>query len=368
MSGKLNIHRIQFSNFHTFLEKAEVSFVLESKDVDACQGFASRAVENVYLSPAVTIAGSDDGCANSIKPLMFVADFLSSGCGEGKRVCGLRTHPSSKGRRGKIGLEFELNENFYRYALEFLNNKVVFESLHVRKGRRFASIFVREVYGRLNDVKTTGFGISGEALKNARLNGSLIPFAAELGSPLANELVAAFSVVAASKNWSSPSDILPADVTAAAEFFARNDSLRKQMSSFFAGINIGFDDIFLKRKEFIVGCGLAKELYVPYGIRFTDLDKASQSVRPLWVENRDILTIFVQLSRLLPVLNEGGVAIMDRFDDGISGKVFPDLIDLFLKQDSNPHGAQLLFTAKSLDVLKCMRASQIYLIKGQTRH
>lgn len=368
MSHTLNIHRIQFSNFHTFLEKAEVSFVIDSSDVDACQGFASKAVENVYLSPAVTIAGSDDGCVNSIKPLMFVADFISSGCGESGQVCGLRTHPSSKGRRGKINLDFELNESFYRYALEFLNNKVVFESLHVKKGKRFSSVFVREVYGTLNDVKTTGFGIPGDELKNTRLNGSLLPFAAALGDPLANELVSAFSVVAASKNWSSPSDILPADVTAAAEFFAKNDALRKQMSSFFAGINIGFDDVFLKRKEFVVGGGLAKELYVPYGIKFTDLDKTSQSVRPLWVENRDILTIFVQLSRLLPVLNDGGVAIMDRFDDGVSDKVFPGLVNLFMKQDSNPHGAQLLFTAKSLDVLKCMRASQIYLIKGQTCH
>ena len=366
MNNKLTIHKVKFSNFQTFLDETEISFLLERKDVDACGGFASRAENNIYLSPAITVAGGEQSRFNSIKPLACLANFISSISGiSADSAISLSTHPLSREPHGSIVLDFELNKKLYRYVLEFGNNRVFFESLHVKSSKFFSYVFVRDAKTSLvdNTIKVAKFGVTEKTLRYTSPNVSVIATAAERGSPLAQKLVAEFSALAASNNVVRPSDILPADILAAANMFAWNDVLRRQMSDFLVSLDSELLDVSIEKHQYNLSDGQTSELYIPYAVRCSAVAGKEHKVQPLWGESRDTLAVFVLLSRLLPVLHDGGVVMVDCLDDGVPDEILPSLLDLFLNQDTNPHGAQLLFTANSMELLKSLQAKQIYLMR-----
>lgn len=362
MNGAFKVHRVNFSNFCTFRDDAEISFVLGTDNVEVCGGLASWAVDDVYLSPVITVAGSNRGLFNSIRPLISVARFVS---GMPIPLPGdeveFHTHPLSENENGEVVVVFELGGKLYRHVLMFESDKIVFEALYVKTSKLFSCVFARDVVS--GDVKVSKFGVTATQLKSTRQNCSIVAAAAELGSPLAQALVSAFSPVAASDGFARPADVLPADILTASRIFAENEALRQQLVSFLSTQNEFLVDVVFEKKQYDFDKIGERELFIPFGVKRIASACQESCIQPLWNESRDLLAVFVQLSRVLPILQKGGVAVMDRLDEGVPDETLPFVIDLFLKKDTNPHGAQLLFTANCLDVLKCMHASQIYMIR-----
>ncbi|SFO06278.1 hypothetical protein SAMN05660284_02834 [Formivibrio citricus] len=367
MDSKLRIHRIKFSNFHTFLDATEISFSLDRETGEVCGGVVSSVLDGAYLSPVITVAGSERGRANSTKPLTLAAGFIS-----GKRLesfgngMSFRTHPFAAKKSGSIAIEFELNDFLYRYVVEFNGIRVVFESLQVKTSKFFSCVFEKDARRSAihYDLKTKNFGVTEVALRTAQSGYSIIANAAALGSSLAQSIVSAFSGIARCRDFSAPADILPSDVLAAADVFSGNERLRRQMASFISGMDEKLDDVVLEKHQYFFNDGSVSEKHIPYCVRRMPGESDKSRIQPLWNEHRDVLIMFVQLARVLPVLHRGGLIIMDRLDEGGGEEYLPSFVELFLHRDTNPHGAQLLFTANSLDVLKCVHASQIYLVRG----
>lgn len=367
MSSKFKIHKVKFSNFHTFLDDAEISFVLDEKNHAMCGGVKSCTADDIYLSPVITIAGSERGRRNSIKPLIFVAEFISGRSSEVfSGEARFRTHPFSMSGCGSVVILFELNEKIYRYVVEFKNGRVNFESLHVKTSKLFSCVFEKNARKSLvhSEIKVAKLGLSEERLKSITSNISIVSASAEMGSSLGKDLVSAFSGIARCEQFSRPEDIIPSDVLNAADVFFEHEGLRRKMVSFLSAMDQSLMDIVFEKNRYDFGENCVRELNIPYMVRRASWTSKTPHTQPIWHENRDVLTVFVQLSRVLPALDCGGVVVMDRLDEGVPDETLPSIIELFLQQDTNPQGAQLLFTANSLDVLKCMQANQIYLIRG----
>jgi len=77
---------------------------------------------------------------------------------------------------------------------------------------------------------------------------------------------------------------------------------------------------------------------VRYSLRFSD-------------ESSGTKALFKKLNIYSLVLNSGGFLAMDEFDTHLHAMVLPVLIDLFQNPETNPHGAQLLFTAHNTEVI-----------------
>jgi uncharacterized protein len=72
---------------------------------------------------------------------------------------------------------------------------------------------------------------------------------------------------------------------------------------------------------------------------------------------------FVLLSRLLPVLEGGGIAVIDEFESDMHPHMLAPILDLFANPSTNPHHAQLLFTSHSMEVLHLLPKSHVTLVE-----
>ena len=64
--------------------------------------------------------------------------------------------------------------------------------------------------------------------------------------------------------------------------------------------------------------------------------------RPLMAEWRGTQALFVLLRYILPVLETGGVAVIDEFETGLHSHVVKYVVELFYSKKTNPKGAQLI--------------------------
>jgi uncharacterized protein len=80
-------------------------------------------------------------------------------------------------------------------------------------------------------------------------------------------------------------------------------------------------------------------------------------------ESRGTQAAFVLLSRLIPVLVDGGMAVIDEFESDLHPHMLAPILDLFANPATNPHHAQLLFTSHSMEVLNLLPKSQVILVE-----
>ena len=70
---------------------------------------------------------------------------------------------------------------------------------------------------------------------------------------------------------------------------------------------------------------------------------------------------------ILPVLESGGMAIIDEIDNDLHPHLLPHLIDLFKFEHTNPHQAQLIFSCHTPEVLNILKKHQIYLVQKENQ-
>lgn len=69
------------------------------------------------------------------------------------------------------------------------------------------------------------------------------------------------------------------------------------------------------------------------------------------------------LGLILPVLHNGGIAVIDELDNDLHPHLFPEILNLFRSSHTNPHNAQLIFTCHTPEVFNILNKHQIYLVE-----
>ncbi len=65
----------------------------------------------------------------------------------------------------------------------------------------------------------------------------------------------------------------------------------------------------------------------------------------------------------LPVLTDGGMAVIDEMESDLHPHLIPLLLDIFVDKDSNPKRAQLIFTCHHVEILNHLAKEQIFLVE-----
>lgn len=362
------IHKASFTNFQVFSGGAEISFVIDKNNESLCDGFSSQAVDGLSISPVIVIAGGRSSSVSSVKPLLFLAAFIS-GCLSTTSKGGINCDSISMIDSGTAFMEFEFEKKLYRYVLELRGGEIFFESLHVKSSKCFSCVFVRrqsdsKLYDDVrigNSENIENFKSHKKQLRSIPKRVSVIAAAEHCGSPLARRMVFQFSNLAASGDMLRSHDVLPADVLVAADSFSNSDILRKQMVSLLAMLDPNLQDIQIKAIKYFVNSDNEKKLHIPCSVRKIKAVNDETCVNPLWAESRTMLAAFVQLSRLLPVLLHGGVAIVGEADALGCSDFLKHVVGLFMRKETNPCGAQILLITNSLDVLKYVHISNVYM-------
>jgi AAA15 family ATPase/GTPase len=86
-------------------------------------------------------------------------------------------------------------------------------------------------------------------------------------------------------------------------------------------------------------------------------------VIPFLVESSGTQSAFVLLSRLLPALEIGGLAVIDEFENDLHPHMLEPILELFASPVTNPHNAQIIFTCHAVEVLNLIHKSQVMLVQ-----
>jgi len=63
------------------------------------------------------------------------------------------------------------------------------------------------------------------------------------------------------------------------------------------------------------------------------------------------------------VLENGGLAVIDEFENDLHPLMLEPILDLFANPETNPQGAQLIFSTHAVEVLNLLEKSQVMLVE-----
>lgn len=61
--------------------------------------------------------------------------------------------------------------------------------------------------------------------------------------------------------------------------------------------------------------------------------------------------LYLRLGTYWRILQQGGLMVMDEFDTNLHPEILPLIVDLFLNEETNPNGAQFIFTSHNLEII-----------------
>lgn len=361
------LHTLRFSNFFSFADETEISFVLDARSKGEESGFPSVATEH-QLSKLLAVVGPNGaGKTNIIKALDFVCWFVTSSFFMAPdESLAVRPHMFAKSRASHFELEFEAGGKLYRYALALNRERVLSESLRLKTSRAFSTLFSRtwdEATGT-ESIQQRGFGLPQKQAEKVKPLASLISLAEQFGVEAAHAIVEVLS--------RRHSNVGPVgrqgfqgtpDVLGAAKFFADSETYRSAMAKLLNQWDFGLKDVRLETMH-AMSESKEEEVLVPFGIHS---DGESEMKLPMFSESSGTQAAFVLLADLLPILAKGGMVMFDELESDLHPLMLEPILNLFISPKTNPHHAQLIFSSHSVEILNLLKKGQIMLVEKNER-
>ena len=356
------IVKLLLSNFYSFAEETEISFELGKKP--AASYYDIEVSPDRRLNKVAAVMGANgSGKTKLIRSLGFLSWYISGSFLGARPDEALPYSPhalSEEQEPTRFELTFLHDGEEYQYKLELCKGVVMHESLHHKTSHLFSYVFSRDLDPNSDSpaytYKQKGFGFDAAQARQVRGNASLISAAYSYDVPLATELVRYFARY--KYNMPHAEEQKTFNILKAGEMFAKEDRLRTEMESLMCELDLGIDSIAIEESTRLNSYGANVSMYIPIATHAMDGREFKLS---LMEESSGTQSIFMLLAEILPVLERGGVAIIDKIDDDLHPHVLPRILDLFMYEHTNSHQAQLIFTCHAPELLNQLRKHQIYL-------
>jgi ABC-type thiamine transport system ATPase subunit len=354
------LHSYTVRNFLSFGEDTEVSFRLTKhapvNDLSATDTTGQR------LTKAMAVIGPNgSGKTNLLKPLAFLGWFVSSSFQiDPKAKIFVQPHFFAADSVSEFQIEFDYEGRLWRYELAVTPDRVLSEALHVKTSRLFSYVFTRDWVETSQSyrIKQQGFGFNQSEAEKVRENASLISTAAQYQVPLASDF--ASLTLTTNVNYMGRQHFHDSDVFTASRFYASDEPALRQMSALLQSWDLGLADVTVEMLDVPNEKGEMQKVPLPFGMHRHG-DRTARL--PLFQESSGTQSAFVLLSRLLPVLRDGGLAVIDEFEADLHPHMLMPILDLFFSPETNPNNAQVIFTCHSVEVLNLLHKSQVTLVQ-----
>jgi energy-coupling factor transporter ATP-binding protein EcfA2 len=350
------------TNFQSFLNEATVR--LEMPSTSNFSNWTAEGLDEQRVSKLLAVVGHNaSGKTALLKGLSFIAWFMSESftqiaVGSGIPVT---AHFTSEGQPTVFRLLFEHEGRVWRYELSCTPERVLHEALYVKRDR-FGYVFIRDFDAKTNSYLTRkkDFDFSVSDIQRVRPNASVLSTAIQHESTLATSIVNSLPTqLVTNVNLAG---LIPHYLVldGALQNFDSNPDDRAAMNELLSRWDFGLHSIEVREIETPPESGSPQRLHLLEGHhRIKDRDYPL----PFMFESSGTHTAFVMLSRILPVLRTGGVAVIDEFESNLHPNMLEAMLDLFGSPISNPLNAQLIFATHSAYVLNLLQKSQILLVE-----
>lgn len=146
----------------------------------------------------------------------------------------------------------------------------------------------------------------------------------------------------------------------AAAYFSVSPLQQAKMNQLLCNWDLGLSGIDLKKIQLNPVDTPEETSWFPFGRHVSGADTFSL---PFTLESNGTQSAFVMLSSLLPVLESGGLAVIDEFENDLHPHMLEPILDLFANPLTNPHHAQLIFSTHAIEVLNLVEKSQVMLVE-----
>lgn len=354
------LHRYAFANFQSFRERAEVSWLLDRKVPEAV--WSHTATNGERVSAVMGVIGPNAGGKTALlKPILFMDWFVrQSFAADPAQPLPFQPHAASQDEPSEFEAEVDMDGRLMRYTLRCTPARVLHEALYARH-ERMRYVFVREWNESTQsyDIKQQDFGFAPAEARKVRPNASLIATAAQYGVALAQRLTQTHLATNIHQYGRVNNDVQ--QLVAAAAYFARDETQRQHLVRLLSSWDLGLSDVQVREVETVSPDGKTSRIWAPYGVHQIAGGKTFELPFPL--ESSGTQGAFMLLHRLLPVLQVGGLAVIDEFENDLHPHMLEPILGLFASRVTNPHGAQLLFTCHAMEVLNLVHKSQVILVE-----
>lgn len=354
------LHSYAFSNFQSFLSRVEVDLTLNKKT--GLTDWMDEVPTGERVSKLLAVIGPNgSGKTALVKPVAFVGWFVSQSFQQlaPDAPIPVTPHATAPDKTTEFECQVDFDGKVWRYVLRCTPQRVIHEALY-QKRERFGYVFVRDWDEATSSyvIKQQDFGFAPQEARKVRQNASLIATAAQYGVPLAQRIAGPYVITNVNVLGRLPMD--NGLLLAAAEHFSRSAGQQNHMEQLLAKWDLGLSGVSLQQVPAPSTDDPNRNVWMPFG---RHKNKSHEFVLPFVWESSGTQSAFVLLSRLLPTLEIGGLAVIDEFENDLHPHMLEPILELFANPATNPHHAQLLFTCHAVEVLNLIHKSQVMLVQ-----
>jgi hypothetical protein len=247
--------------------------------------------------------------------------------------------------------EFSINDVEYRYELTVTDSEVLHEALYRTKARQV----------RLFERGANGFSYVAKILSalrpiTLRKNVSVISTVRQyqIDTTELDNVYQFFKFFTSNVGFSGLREV-PRDIHQVSKILYNNSDVFEFVKTFISECDTGISDIKIAE----VVDPDAETRYAP--IFYHEVDGQQHPV-PAMVESSGTKALYRDLAGYYVGLKMGGIVIADELDINLHPYLLAKIVDLFLDDETNNNGAQLIFSTHNTEILDHLGRYRTYLV------
>lgn len=365
------IRKFEIKNFCSFRDITTLDLTAKAK-TPTDNSFV-ESINSDKISVLTGVFGANaSGKTNLLKGLAFLGFLLRSSYREQepKEVIPIDSFIGHEVAPTDVCIEFEGGSESYRYEAKLCREKIHEERLSRRhkKTGAFRTLIHRNIQKsgiKLSQPDSfTDLSLMRQLLRD-RPNASIFAAGLVTGRSEFKKIDMALGQMETNVNRMGKNDAFNFRIFDAlkdcASYLEQNPHFKEEIEDRLKRADLGIDALVIRTIDVSdEKTGEFSKAPFPFVVHKSD---GKSFVMPMSMESAGTKRLFLLLRSFLPVLMDGGAAIIDEMESDLHPHLIPLILDLFADPEINPKRAQLIFTCHHVEILNNLSKEQIVLVE-----